>query len=100
MVREIERIAALDAQEVAVDAAFIAVVSANDFRALIGLARTQSRGAAVTTVGAHGSCVVHLPRTRLVAVRAGGQRTDRTGIDAHTALLTLQMVLPIGSDHA
>src|SRR5271169_5090447 len=42
--------------------------------------------------------VVHLPRARLVAIRAGGQRTHGADVDAHATLFAFQMIFFIGSD--
>src|SRR5580704_6497218 len=50
-------------------------------------------------MGADRAHVVHFPGTRLVAVGAGGERTDRTDVDAHAALFTVEMVFLIGRDH-
>src|SRR5579859_7214225 len=48
---------------------------------------------------ADGANVLHLPRTRLVAVRAGGKSSDRTDVNAHAAFFTVQMVAFIGGDY-
>src|SRR5258708_144272 len=42
--------------------------------------------------------MLHLPRTRLISIRAGGERPDRANVDAHAALFALQMIFSIGRD--
>ena len=69
-VNEVESKAALGAEEVAVNAAFVTVVGPNNFRAVVGLADAESDFAAVAAVRANGGDVIHLPRTRLVAIAA------------------------------
>ena len=96
MIVEIEGVAALDAQELAVDAAAVAVVAADD----LVVARAQRRLAAIAAVRADGADVGHLPGTRLVAVRAAGQRADGADIDAGAALVALQVIAYVGSDLA
>ncbi len=88
----VEAKAALGAEKVAVDAAFVAIVGANDLRAVIRLAHAESDLAAVGAMCADGRNVVHLPGPRLVAVAAAGQRADRANVDAHAALLAVKLV--------
>ena len=94
VVVEIEGVAALDAEELAVDAGVVAVVAADD----LVVARAESRLAAIAAVRADGADVGHLPGPRLVAVDAAGQRADRTDVDAGAALVALQVVALVGSD--
>ena len=55
--------------------------------------------AAVAAMRADGGDVVHLPRARLVAIGAGGERADRADIDAHAAFFAVEMVAFIRGDH-
>src|SRR5581483_10076304 len=98
VVGEIKGVAALDAKEVAIDAALVAIVAAYDLRAGFGAAHAQRRLAAITAMGADGADVVHLPGTRLVAVRTGSERAHRADIDAHSAFFAFQVVFAIGGD--
>ena len=98
MIREIEGVAALDAEKISVDAALVAVVAAHNLHAGIGAPHAQRGLAAVAAVRADGADVLHLPRPRLVAIRAGGERADRADVDAHAALFALQMIFFIGRD--
>ena len=84
----VERIAALDAEEFAVDAGAVAIVDAQD----LVVADAKRRLAAVRAVRADGADVVHLPGARLIAVGALGQRADRTDVDALAALVAFQVV--------
>src|SRR5438270_7774307 len=92
-VSEVEGIAALDAEEVTVDAALIAIVAAHDLHASGRPAHTQSRLTAVAAVGADGADVVHLPGTCLVTISSRGKCADRADVDAHAALFALEMIL-------
>ena len=100
MIRKVECVTALDAEEVLIDAALVAVVAAHDLHAVVGTAHTERGLAAVSAVGANGGDVIHLPRPRLVAVGSGSERAHRAGVDAHAALFAVEMVLAIGRDHA
>src|ERR1019366_4706629 len=93
VVGEVESIAALDAEEIAVDAALVAIVAAHDFHAGIGAAHAESGLAAVAAMSADGADVLHFPRTRLVAIRSRSQRPDRTDVDAHAALFAFEVIL-------
>src|ERR1017187_4515929 len=42
--------------------------------------------------------MIHFPRTRLVAVSAGGERSDRAEVDAHPALFAVETVALVGRD--
>ena len=94
-VHEIGRVAALDAQELAVDARAVAIVAANDFV----VANAQRGLAAIGAMRANGADVLHFPGTRLIAIRAAGERAHRANVDAHAALVALQMIEMIGLDH-
>ncbi len=96
VVREVEGVAPLDAQEVIVDAALVAVVAAHNLHAGIGAAHAQRGLAAIAAMGADGADMLHLPGTGLVAIRARGERADRANVDAHAALFALQVIFFIG----
>ena len=100
MMREVEGVASLDAQEFAVDTALVAIVAAHDLHAGVGPPDAQRDLAAIAAMGADGADVVHLPWPRLVAIGAGGERADRADVNAHAALFALQMVFFIGRDDA
>src|SRR5882757_2871536 len=68
VVGEVEGIAALVAEEVAVDAGLVPVVAAYDLAAVGGAADSERSFAAVAAVGADGADVVHLPRAGFVPV--------------------------------
>ncbi len=99
VVRKIEGVASLDAQEIAVDAALVAVVAAHDVHAGVGAPHAQRGLAAVAAVSAHGADVVHLPGARLVAVGAAGERAHGADVNAHAALFAPQGILLVGRDH-
>src|SRR5262250_1499595 len=98
MICKIKCVASLDTQKVAVDPALVAIVSANNFHPSIRPANTQSRFTAVGTMCAGCSDVLHLPRPSFISIRARGQRTHRTNINAHPAFLTLEMILFVRSN--
>ena len=89
---KIEAKAALGAEKVAVDAALVAIVGAHNLRAIIGLPHAQRHLAAVGAMRANRRDVVHLPGPRLVAIAAAGQRAHRADVDAHAALLAVEMI--------
>src|SRR3990172_1859612 len=88
MLDEVIRVAALDAKKFTVDAAVVPVVAAQDFV----LADAQGGLAAVAAVRADRAEVGDLPRARLVAVGAAGERPHRTNVNAHAALFTFEVV--------
>src|SRR6266481_7127870 len=98
MMRKVKCVAALDAQEIAIDPALVPVVAPDDLRAGVALAHAQRRLASVPAMGSDGAHVVYLPRTRLITVRARGERADRADVDAHPTLFAVQMIFLIGSD--
>src|SRR5664279_3085938 len=98
-VGEVEGVPPLDAEEVAIDAALVAVVAAHNLHAGVGAADAQRGLAAVSAMGADGADVLHLPRTRLVPISARGERADRADVDAHAALFALQMIFFIRRDN-
>ncbi len=98
-VYEIESEAALDAEEVAVDPALVAIVGAHNRHAFIGTADAEGGLATVAAVGADGGDMVHFPGPRLIAIGAGGQRAHGTDVNAGAALLAIQMVFAVGRDH-
>ena len=91
---EIESVAALDAQELAVDAAAVAIVAAND----LVVAHAQRGAAAIGAMRADGADVVHLPGPRLITVNSAGERAHGANIDAGAALVAFQMIVMIGND--
>lgn len=91
IVGEVEGVAALVAEEVAVHAGLVAVVAANDLGAVGDGAHAEGGLAAVAAVRADGGDVVHLPGAGLVAIGAAGERAHRAGIDAHAALLAVEV---------
>ena len=93
---KVETEAALGAEEVAVDAALVAVVGADDFGAVVGLAHAERDLAAVGAMGADGGDVVHLPGAGLVAIAAAGERADGAHVDAHAALFAVELVAAVG----
>ena len=100
VVGEVERVAALDAQEVAVDAALVAVVAAENLRPAVDAAHPQGGLASVTAVGADSGNVIHFPGAGFVTVTARGQGADRAGVDAHAAFFAIQMIASVGGDDA
>ena len=98
-VDKIESEAALGAQEVAVDTALVAIVGANNLRAIVGRAHAESDFATVGAVRADGRNVAHLPGPRFVAVAAAGERAHGANIDAHAALLAVELMAAVGHDH-
>src|SRR6516225_1182345 len=92
VIREVESVTSLDAEEVAVDAALVAIVTAHDVHAGIGTPYAQRRLAAVTAVRADCSDVLHLPRTGLVPVSTRGKCADGADVDAHAAFFALKMI--------
>src|ERR1019366_6213569 len=98
-VGEVEGVAPLDAEEVAIDAALVAVVAAHDLHARVGAAGPPRGFATVAAVGADGAHVLHLPGTRLVTISTRGERADRADVNAHAALFALQMILLVGRNN-
>src|SRR5689334_16824348 len=96
MVVEIEPIAAFDTQELAVDAAAIAIVAADD----TVVAYAQRGLAAVAAVRADRPDVFHLPRPRLVAVGPAGQRAHGANVDTRAAFVAFQVIADIRRDLA
>src|SRR5437016_3754401 len=94
MMIEVECVAALDAQEFAIDTGVVAVVAADD----LVVAHAQGGFASIRAVGADGAHVLHLPGTRLVSIGAAGERTDRADVYAHAALIALEVVLVVRRD--
>src|ERR1700758_279113 len=96
MVREIEGISPLHAEEIAIDPTLVPIVSAYDLRARLAGPHSQSGFAPIAAVSADRAHVVHLPRPRLVAIRARGERAHRTDVDAHAAFFAVEMIFLIG----
>src|SRR5271166_532659 len=95
MIRKIKTVSPLDAEEIPVRAALVAIVPANNFHPRIRASHAQSRLAPVSAVGADRAHMLHLPWPRLVAIRAGSQCPHRADVDAHPALFALQMIFLI-----
>src|ERR1700693_3497797 len=98
MISKIKRVSSLDAEEVAVRSALIAIIATNNLHARIRAAHPQSRLAAIPAMRADGADMLHLPGTRLIAIRPGSKRPHRANVDAHAALFALQMVSLIRRD--
>src|SRR6267378_1414154 len=96
MLGEIEAEASFDAQEVAVDAAHIAIVGAQNFM----ISNAERSLAAVRTVRANSGDIFHFPRSRFVTISAAGERADRADVDAHAALFAFQVIAGVGNDYA
>src|SRR6185312_4627258 len=77
VIGKVERVTSLNTQEVAIHAALVAVVAANDLHAGIRAPDTQRGLASVCTVRARGADVLHLPWTRLVPVRTRSECAHR-----------------------
>ena len=99
VIEVIKSVAALDAEEIAVNAALVAIIATDDVHAGIRAAHAQRGLAAIAAMRADGANVLHLPRARFVAISAGGQRADRADVDAHAALFAVKMVAFIRRDH-
>src|SRR5437016_2273497 len=98
MVGEVEGVTALDAKEVVIDAALVAIVTTHDLHAGIGTAYPERCLAAIATVRTDGADMLHLPGPRLIPVGPGSQCADRAYIDTHAALFALEMIFFIGCD--
>src|SRR5271157_1856623 len=70
VVGEVECVASLNAQEIAVDSTLVAIVATHNLHAGVGAADAERGLAAVATVRTDGADVLHLPRPRLVAISA------------------------------
>src|SRR5205823_1263477 len=91
---KVKSVAALDAQELAVDSAAVAIVAANN----LVVPRAQGGLASIAAMRADRAHMGHLPGTRLVAVDPAGQRAYRADIDAGAALVAFQVIAHVGSD--
>jgi hypothetical protein len=93
-VHEVESVAALHAQELAVDSGMIAVISTND-----RVVSNSERGlAAIAAMRADRADVLHLPGPGLVPVSPTRERANGTDIDAHSALIALQVIVVVRND--
>src|SRR5919108_2281647 len=99
MIGKVEGVAALDTKEISIDAALVAIVTPDNLQPRVRASYTQRRPASVAAVGARRVDVLHLPRTRLVAIGAGGQSADRADINAHSAFFAFQVIFFIGRNH-
>src|SRR5262245_39072349 len=91
---EVEPVAALDAQELTIDAAAVAIIAAHD----LVVANAQGRLAAIRAMRANRANVVHFPRPRLVAIDTAGQRAYRADVDTSAALVAFQVIVLVGND--
>src|SRR5271154_4229008 len=96
MMREIESVPPFDTKKIAIDPALVTIIPAPNFHAGVRSAHAQRGFAPVGAMSARRAHVLHLPGTRLVAIRPGSQRPDRTNINAHAALFAIQMIVLIG----
>src|SRR5450631_842037 len=94
MLVEIESIAALDAEELAIDSGTVAVVGAND----VAIANAERGLAAVRAVRADSAHVLHFPGTCFIAISAAGERANRANVDARAALVALQVIAMVRHD--
>src|SRR4051812_1666537 len=99
MVSKIESVAALDTQEIPVDAALVAIVAAHNLHASLGAAHAQRGLASVRAMSACRADMIHFPRTRLITISSRRQRAHRADVDARTALFALQMIFFIRRDY-
>ena len=92
ILHKVEPKPSLRAKEVAIDSALVAVIGTYDFRSVIRLPHAQRYLASIAAMRANGGDVIHLPGTGLVAIAAAGQCAHRAYIDAHAALLAIELV--------
>src|SRR5438477_10803198 len=97
--REVKGVPAFDAEEVTINAALVAIIAAYDLHTGFVAPYAECRLAAIATMRADGANVIHLPGTRLVAVRTRRQGANRADINAHAAFFTLEVIAFIGRDH-
>ena len=93
--REIKSEASFRAQEFAVDAGMIPVVSAKNFI----VTHAKRRLAAVRTVRARIRNIFHFPRPRLITVSAARERAHWANINAHAALFASQLARFVRQNH-
>src|SRR5581483_4467655 len=91
---EIESIAALHAQELAVHAGMVAIIRSHDF----AVADAECRFTAVRTMRTDRGGMPHLTGPRLITIGSTGQRADRANIDARSAFVTFEMIAAVGHD--
>src|SRR5581483_6950504 len=77
----------------------VAVVGAHNLGTFVVLPHAECDFAAIAAVRADRGNVVHLPRPRLVAIAAAGERAHRAHVDAHAALLAVELVGLVGRNH-
>ena len=99
MIGEIKRVTSLDAQKIAIDAAFVAIVATHNLHSGICSTHAQSSLAAISAMCARGAHVLHFPGTSLVSVCARGQRTHGADVNAHAAFFAFEMIFSVGSDN-
>ena len=95
VVSEIKTEASFRAQEFAVDAGMIPIVSAKNFI----VAHAKGRLATVRTVRARIRNIFHFPRPRLITVSSARERADWANIDAHAALFASQLARFVRQNH-
>ena len=96
MIHKIERITALDAEEVPVDPAFVTICPPDDGHSAFNRAGTECGCTSVSAMCADRRCMLHLPGACLITIWAGSECADRADINAHPAFLALQMLVPVG----
>src|SRR5271165_539896 len=94
MLGEIKAEAALHTKEFLVDAGKVAIVGAQD----LVIAHAERGLATIRAMGADGRDILHLPRPRLVAIRAARERANRAYVDTHAAFFTFEMIAGVGND--
>src|ERR1700683_607769 len=93
---KVETVAPLDTKKLAIDAGAVAIVAADD----LVVADAQRGLAAVGAMRANGAHVLHLPGPRLIAIGTASERADGADVNAHAALVALEMVAGVGRDLA
>src|SRR5271167_1071493 len=94
MLGEIKAETALHAKEFLVDAGEVAIVGAQD----LVIAHAERGLATIRAMGADGRDILHLPRPRLVTVRAARERANRANIDTHAAFFAFEMIAGVGNN--
>src|SRR5690348_15040539 len=95
MICEIKSEAALGAEKFAVETGMIAIIGSQDFV----VANAESGFATVRAMGARRGEIGHLPRARLIAISAAGERADGADIDAHAAFFASQFARLVWKDY-
>src|SRR5205814_8045786 len=99
VIGEIECVSPFDAEKIAIDAAFVAIVATHNLHSGICSTHAQSSLAAISAMCARGALVLHFTGTCLVSVCARGQRTHGADVNAHAAFFAFEMIFFVGSDN-